>query len=106
MSRRPGLGNFRITFDPALDDPKKGKEVNRRFDGEGLDEVKDPRLEMSAEILKRGRGPAKNRTELQELEYTVSLHLMYVLMSSGTVIPLVLNPCRCLALCSLPDSIH
>jgi len=29
---------------------------------------------MSAEILKRGRGPAKNRTELQEIEYTVSPH--------------------------------
>jgi hypothetical protein len=71
-SRRPGLGNFRITFDPALEDPKKGKEVKRRFDGEGIDHVKDPRLDLSAETLKRGRGPAKQRTEFHEVEYTVS----------------------------------
>jgi histone-lysine N-methyltransferase SETD1 len=71
--QRAGLGNFRITHDPALEGKKdKGKEVKRRFDGEGLDKVEDPRLALPVEMQKRGRGTAKQRTEFHEIEYSVS----------------------------------
>jgi len=55
---------------------------------------------MPVETLKRGRGPAKNRTDFQEIDYTVSCDSVYQLTSSGIAILSVLNLCLCLVPCS------
>jgi len=55
---------------------------------------------MPVETLKRGRGPAKNRTDFQEVDYTVSCDSCDQLTSSGIAILSVLNPCPCLVPCS------
>lgn len=39
-----GTRDFFVTYDPTLESGKKGKELQYRYDGEGIDEVpKDPR---------------------------------------------------------------
>ena len=71
-SRRPGVGNYVVLHDPAVHTSKKGKELVKRLDGEmdgKVIELVDPRLAMSAESRRRGRGSSKSRIELYELEY-------------------------------------
>lgn len=76
VSRRPGLGNFLVISS------EKGKE-RKRLDGEGVEKVIDPRLQLSAELRQRGRGSAKQRTAFYEIEYTVSMVIVSRSDSSG-----------------------
>ena len=75
VHRRPGLGNFVVLHDPATHGSKTDKAVIKRFDGviDGAEvNVQDPRLKLPEEARRKGRGSAKSRTGLYELEYEVS----------------------------------
>lgn len=74
VRRRPGLGNFLVTYDPATASTKTGfKHVIKRMDGgegEGVT-VEDSRLKMLQDLRRRGRGSRKVRAELHSLAYEV-----------------------------------
>jgi hypothetical protein len=73
--RRPGIGNYIVLHDPAIHGSKGGKEIRKRYDGSLGDAIVvpvDPRLAMSEEARRKGRGSAKQRTGLYEISYEVS----------------------------------
>ncbi|RXK36777.1 hypothetical protein M231_05938 [Tremella mesenterica] len=67
VRQRSGLGNF-ITLEG------KGKESVKRYDGEGLTQVEDPRLKLSADQRQRGRGYMKHRANFHEIRYDWDEH--------------------------------